>query len=178
MTMARKALLAQINSMEARLARETDEEISTWADEIVEEEADIIEESTDIPVEDSMDFSDQNTKMSSVADSLVMLAKSLMGEESEADKDIDKEYVEIVNEEDKIIEASDDEDEDDKVEASDQKIASVLVRLASMLLAEDDEDDSATTAAEEAEDEEKKEEMEKLSKVIAYATKKLAALQA
>ncbi len=167
MTMARKALLAQIDSLEARLASETDDEIADWAEDIVEEEADVLEDSTGIPVSDTMDFSDQNTKMSSVADSLVMLAKSLMGEESEADKDIDKEYVEIVEEEDKII------------EASEHKIASVLARLASMLLAEgEEEEEEEVEAKKSAEDEENKEEMEKLSKVIAYATKKLAALQA
>jgi hypothetical protein len=198
MKTAREALLAQIDDMEKRLAGESDDEISAWAEEIVEEEAKVLQESTGIPVRNKMDFSDQNTKMSSVADTLVKLAKSLMGEESEGDKQVDQQYEEEVKNEDEII------------GASENKVASALVKLAAALLAEEEgeeegeaekgkkaeekkdvpaEEPKAKKAAEEKPAEDKKAEGEKdekackaaeinkLEKVIAYAQKKLAALK-
>jgi hypothetical protein len=130
MNKSRKVLLAQIDEMSARLAGDSDAVITQWADEIVKDEAKTLEESTGIPVRDKMDFSDQNTKMSSVAEALIAVAKSMMGEESEGDKQVDEQYEDAVVEEDKAIGAS-----------IEERVASQLVRLASAILADDDEDD-------------------------------------
>ena len=94
----KRGLLREIVALEKMLGQDADEEIEDEADAIdaspaeqeiedeaealADEEADIVSEGLDGEVKEPMDYTDQNTKMSSkrLAVHLVRLAKALMKE--------------------------------------------------------------------------------------------------